>query len=87
MDMFLNTDATTLSPIALFIQADWVVKIVMGGLLLASIWTWGIILSFWRRVGRARKLTERFERDFWKAEDIDAFHRAEGDSELAIARN
>ena len=85
-DIFFNTDATTLSPIALFIQADWVVKIVMGGLLLASVWTWAIILSFWRRVGRARKLTERFERDFWKAEDIDAFHRAEGTSELAIAK-
>ena len=35
----LNTDAATLSPIALFLQADIVVKIVMIGLLLASIWT------------------------------------------------
>ncbi|MDQ2879679.1 MAG: Tol-Pal system subunit TolQ, partial [Pseudomonadota bacterium] len=35
-----------MSPVALFLQADWVVKIVMGGLLLASIWTWAIIVSF-----------------------------------------
>lgn len=86
MDVFFNTDAATMSPVALFLQADWVVKIVMGGLLIASIWTWAIILGFWRRIGRTRKLTERFERDFWKAEDIDAFHRNESDSDLAVAK-
>lgn len=41
MNFVLNTDPSTLSPVALFLQADIVVKIVMVGLLLASIWTWG----------------------------------------------
>jgi biopolymer transport protein TolQ len=86
MTPIFNTDAATLSPIALFLQADWVVKIVMIGLLLASIWTWMIIYSFWRKLGRTRKDTEKFERDFWRAEDIDAFHRLHKDTDLAVAR-
>ena len=85
-DLFFNTDAATMSPIALFIQADLVVKGVMLGLLLASIWTWAIILTFWSRLGTTRRRIDKFERDFWKAEDIDAFHRIEGDNDLPIAR-
>lgn len=79
-------DAATLSPVALFLQADWVVKAVMFGLLLASIWTWTIIIAFSRRLGRTRKGMAKFERDFWKAEDIDAFHRIEGGNDLPSAR-
>ena len=35
MNITVPTDAAALSPIALFLQADWVVKAVMLGLLLA----------------------------------------------------
>ena len=86
MNPFFNTDAATLSPIALFLQADWVVKLVMFGLLAASIWTWAIIFMFWRKLGRTRKATETFERDFWKAEDIDAFYKTRADADLPSAR-
>jgi biopolymer transport protein TolQ len=86
VNLFLNTDAATMSPIALFLQADWVVKIVMIGLLLASIWTWAIIIGFFVKLGGLRRKTARFETAFWKAEDIDAFHRIEGESDLPIAR-
>ena len=86
MNPIVNTDAATLSPIALFLQADWVVKGVMLGLLLASIWTWAIIVMFWLKVGRTRKATETFERDFWKAEDIDAFYKSKGNADLPSAR-
>ncbi|RZM07138.1 MAG: Tol-Pal system subunit TolQ, partial [Sphingomonas sp.] len=75
MNPVFNMDAATMSPVALFLQADWVVKFVMGGLLLASIWTWAIIISFSVRLRRTKKEMARFERDFWKAEDIDAFHK------------
>jgi biopolymer transport protein TolQ len=84
--LFVNTDAATLSPVALFLQADFVVKAVMIGLLLASIWTWAIIFAVSRKLKRVRKAGDSFERDFWKAEDIDAFHRMHGDSELPAAR-
>ncbi|WP_380788483.1 protein TolQ [Sphingomonas sp. R86521] len=86
MNPVLNMDGATLSPVALFLQADWVVKFVMLGLLLASIWTWALIIAFWRRIGRTRKSMVRFERDFWKAEDIDAFYKTEGESDLPSAR-
>jgi biopolymer transport protein TolQ len=85
-NLFLNTDATTLSPIALFLQADWVVKFVMLGLLLASVWTWALIIGFLVKLGRTRRNTEKFERAFWKAEDIDAFYRAEKENELPVAK-
>jgi biopolymer transport protein TolQ len=86
MNVFFNTDAATMSPIALFIQADWVVKIVMAGLLIASVWTWGIILSAGFKLGGIRKRSDKFERDFWKSDDIDAFHRAHGDEDLPVAQ-
>jgi biopolymer transport protein TolQ len=86
MNPVLNMDAATMSPVALFLQADIVVKVVMAGLLLASIWTWAIIVAFSVRLRRTRRETARFERDFWKAEDIDAFYKAENDRDLPSAR-
>ena len=86
MDPILVTDPASLSPIALFIHADWVGKVVIGGLLLASIYTWGIILSFWRRLGATRRAMATFEREFWTADDIDAFHKKHADTALPSAR-
>ena len=86
MNPFFNTDAATLSPVALFLQADVVVKVVMLGLLLASVWTWAIVFMFWRRIGKTRREAERFEREFWKAEDIDAFYKKHADTQLPTAR-
>ena len=86
MNPVFNMDAATMSPVALFLQADWVVKVVMGGLLLASVWTWAIIIAFSVRLRRTKREMTRFEREFWKAEDIDAFHKAESDRDLPSAR-
>ena len=86
MEVIANADATTLSPVALFLQADIVVKLVMLGLLAASIWTWAIMFSFARRIGAVRKGIDRFEEDFRKADDIDAFHKSHVESPLPVAR-
>lgn len=83
---FLNADPSTLSPVALFLQADVVVKIVMLGLLLASIWTWGIIVTQSLRLRRAMRGSVRFERDFWQATDIDAFAQANRGAGFPSAR-
>src|SRR3546814_20106028 len=56
----------------------------MLGLLLASIWVLAIIVGFVRRIGRLRRTSEKFESDFWKADDIDAFHRLQKDRALPI---
>jgi biopolymer transport protein TolQ len=75
-----------MSPVTLFLQADIVVKVVMVGLLLASVWTWTIIVGQWLRMRRARRENERFERDFWKSEDIDSFYESRGASDLPSAK-
>jgi biopolymer transport protein TolQ len=82
----VSANAATLSPVALFLAADWVVKMVMLGLVLASIWTWTIIIGFALKLGGLRRRTEKFEREFWKAEDVDAFYRREGESDLPVAK-
>ncbi|HEV2865677.1 MAG TPA: protein TolQ, partial [Allosphingosinicella sp.] len=75
-----------LSPVTLFLQADIVVKVVMVGLVLASIWTWTIIVAQWIKMRRAVRDNERFERDFWKSEDIDSFYEERGRGELSSAK-
>jgi biopolymer transport protein TolQ len=75
-----------MSPVALFLQADIVVKIVMVGLVLASIWTWTIIVGQWLRMRRVGRDNDRFEREFWKSEDIDSFYEARGRGELPSAK-
>jgi biopolymer transport protein TolQ len=75
-----------MSPIALFLQADIVVKAVMVGLLLASVWTWAIIVAQWWKMRRIARENERFERDFWKSEDIDRFYEARGREEFPAAK-
>ncbi len=82
----LNADAATLSPLALFLQADIIVKIVMIGLVLASIWTWSIIVGQWLKLRKVGSESRQFERDFLKADDPNAFQEAHRDSELPSAR-
>lgn len=75
-----------MSPVTLFMQADLVVKSVMIGLVLASIWTWAIIIGHWMRVRKVARENERFEKDFWKAQDIDRFHDARGSESWPSAK-
>ncbi|PZQ24465.1 MAG: protein TolQ [Sphingopyxis macrogoltabida] len=82
----LAADAATLSPIALFLQADWVVKAVMIGLLLASIYVWAVIFSHGRGVRKMMRASEQFERDFWRAGNIDKFYDENGREDLASAK-
>ena len=75
-----------LDPVELFMQADIVVQVVMAGLLLASVWVWAIIISFWLRIGKVKRRNAAYERDFWTADDIDSYHAREGRSDIASAR-
>jgi len=70
----------------LFLKADPVVMAVMIGLLLASLWTWAIIVSHVARMRRLTRDSERFERDFWKADDIDRFHETRGREDIPSAK-
>ncbi len=82
----LALEPASLSPIALFLQADIVVKAVMVGLLLASVAVWVVIITSGLQLRRARRETERFERDFWKASDVEGFAKDAGGRDVAAAR-
>jgi biopolymer transport protein TolQ len=78
--------AASFSPISLFLEADWVVKLVILGLVFASIWVWTIIAMFIQKIGKIGRDTDKFERDFHKSSDIDGFFSAHSKSELPVAR-
>lgn len=82
----LSAASASLSPFSLFLHADIVVKIVMLGLIAASIWTWTIIVGHGQRLRRIEKSNEAFERDFWATEDIDRFYDGPGRKELPNAK-
>jgi biopolymer transport protein TolQ len=64
----------------LFLQADWVVKGVMVGLLLASVWVWAIVFEKITSLRRANKAADGFEDSFWSGGSLDDLYRKEGDT-------
>ena len=65
-----------MSPVTLFMKADIVVKAVMGILLIASVWSWAIIIGKGMRIGRVRAQAERFEQMFWSGRSLDDVYQA-----------
>jgi biopolymer transport protein TolQ len=60
----------------LFLQAHVVVKIVMLGLLFASIWAWAIIVEKLFAFRRARREADRFEHLFWSGQSLEELYAA-----------
>jgi biopolymer transport protein TolQ len=58
----------------LFLQAHPVVKLVMIGLLLASVWAWAIIIEKLFAFRRARREADRFEQMFWSGQSLDELY-------------
>jgi biopolymer transport protein TolQ len=58
----------------LFLQAHLVVKVVMIGLLLASVWSWAIIVEKLFSFRRARVENDRFEQMFWSGQSLDELY-------------
>lgn len=77
---------TRLNPVALFLHADIVVQVVMGALVLASVWVWMIIVSFSLRMGGAERKCDKYETAFWEARDVDTFHKENGGKDVPSAR-
>ena len=63
----------------LFMQAGWVVKLVMIGLLVASIWTWAIIIDKLIAYQRMRSSLNRFEQVFWSGQSLEELYRTLAD--------
>ncbi len=74
--------AADLSLIELFRNAHLVVQLVIVGLLLASIWSWAIIIEKLFLYAKTRKETGKFEQVFWSGQSLEELYQA-----LAQRRN
>ena len=77
---------TRLDPIELFIEADIVVQAVMIGLILASVWSWAIIVSVWLRISGLSKKSRSYEDSFWTTTDREAVLSKQHRGEIPSAR-
>jgi biopolymer transport protein TolQ len=82
-------DASALTPenfgvIATFMRADWVVKAVMTGLLLASLASWGIIIDKAFRFTSLNRQADKFEDQVGSGRSLEEVAQANGDSQQAL---
>jgi biopolymer transport protein TolQ len=74
--VILAVPSANISLVTLFLQAHIVVKIVIIGLLLASVWTWAIIVDKTLTYGRMRRQMDRFDRVFWSGQSLEELYRS-----------
>ena len=79
----MNPDVSVLPSISaevsifsLFLQAHWVVKSVMIGLLVCSIWVWAIAIDKLLLYTRTRRAMDRFEQAFWSGQSLEELYRS-----------
>ena len=81
MDTEIITDAALdVSFWGLIIEADFVVKIVMIILLIASIWSWAIIIDKSRKFITLKKQANTFESAFWSGDSLEELYEKQGNS-------
>jgi len=68
--------STDVSLIALFLQAHWIVKAVMLGLLACSVWVWAIAIDKIFLYSRTKRAMDRFEQAFWSGQSIEELYRS-----------
>jgi biopolymer transport protein TolQ len=67
--------SSELSLFSLFWQAHWIVKAVMIGLILCSIWVWAIAIDKTFLYARMRRAMDRFEQAFWSGQSLEELYR------------
>ena len=70
--------ATDYTMWALFARATLTVKLVMLGMIGASIWSWAVVIDKIRQYRRARAEADVFDRAFWSGEPLDALYEQIG---------
>lgn len=65
-----------ISLVALFMQAHLLVKLVIIGLLVASVWTWAIIVDKTLLYSRVRRGMDHFEKTFWSGQSLEELYRS-----------
>jgi biopolymer transport protein TolQ len=59
----------------LFRESLWIVQLVMGGLLLCSVWVWAIAINRALYFGRVRRAGDRFEQAFWSGQSLEDLYK------------
>jgi biopolymer transport protein TolQ len=72
--------AHDMSLLGLFLMADWVVKSVMIGLLVASVVVWAIAFDKFGQLRRAKREADAFEDEFWKGGSLEELYRRHGEA-------
>lgn len=71
----LPMTSADLSLLSLFWQAHWIVKCVMVGLLICSVWVWAIALDKTFLYARSKRAMDRFEQAFWSGQSLEELYR------------
>ena len=67
------------SLLSLFLSAGLVVKVVMAILVIASVWSWAVIIDKSLLFGKLKAKSAKFEDAFWSGRPLDELHRKLGD--------
>ncbi|RJE80725.1 protein TolQ [Paracoccus sp. JM45] len=79
MEPIQAAEALDFSAMALFFRASLTVQVVMVILIVASFWSWSIIIQKFMGFARARVEANRFDRAFWSGEPLDDLYDRLGD--------
>jgi biopolymer transport protein TolQ len=72
----LPLSSSDLSIFGLFWSAHYIVKAVMLGLLVCSIWVWAITVDKLLLFARTRRAMNRFEQAFWSGQSLEELYRS-----------
>ena len=72
----LPLTSSDLSLFTLFWHAHWVVKAVMLGLLVCSVWVWAIAIDKIVLFNRTKRSMDRFEQTFWSGQSLEELYRS-----------
>ena len=67
----VQNGAYDLSIFSLFFRADPIVKLVIFGLFIASIWSWAIIINKIKMIRKMNNVTKKFEDLFWSTSSLE----------------
>jgi biopolymer transport protein TolQ len=72
----LPLSSSDLSIFGLFWSAHWIVKAVMIGLLVCSVWVWAIAIDKVFLYARTKRAMDRFEQAFWSGQSLEELYRS-----------
>ena len=81
----IQNGAFDLSIMSLFFRADPVVKLVILGLFLSSVWSWAIIINKIKIIKKLNIVTKKFEEIFWSSNSLeDLYTKTESKNDHAM---